>query len=110
MAGGPRHRALDTFLHRLRARTAAAFLRLFPARQERRLGKTTEGAAAGAAHRQVCAARRKRMAAQAHTMDEILPRSVSDDADNQKAVGSRSIEICRNERRLDLPHAAARQR
>ena len=32
MAGGARHRALDAFLHRLRPRAAAAFLRLFPAR------------------------------------------------------------------------------
>ena len=53
MAGGAWHRTLDTFLHRLRTRAAAALLRLFPARQERRLGKTTEGAAAGTAHRQV---------------------------------------------------------
>ena len=51
MAGGARHRALDAFLHRLRPRTAAALLRPFPARQERRLGQAAESAAAGAPHR-----------------------------------------------------------
>ena len=41
MAGGARHRALDAFLHRLRPRAAAALLRLFPARQESRLGASS---------------------------------------------------------------------
>ncbi len=106
MAGSARHRALDAFLHRLRARAATAFLRLFPARQERRLGETTEGAVTGTARRQVCIARRKRMAAQAHAMDKILSRPVCNDVDDQKTVGRRAIEICGDERRLDLPHAA----
>ena len=39
MAGGARHRALDAFLYRLRARASATLLRLFPARQEERLGQ-----------------------------------------------------------------------
>src|SRR5262245_28864215 len=96
MAGGPWHRALDPFLHRLRARAAIALLRLFFAREEGRLGQTAEGVAAGTARRQVRAALRERMAAQADAMDEILSRPVGDDADNQKAIGRRSVEICGN--------------
>ncbi len=46
MAGGARHRALDAFLHRLRPRTAAALLRLFPARQGHQLVEAAESAAA----------------------------------------------------------------
>src|SRR6188474_1671738 len=110
MARGARHRTLDTFLHRLRARAATALLRLFPARKERRLGKTTDGAAASTAHRQVRTACRKRMAAQAHTMDKILSRPVSDDADDQKAVRSRATKIFGNERWFDFPNSTARKR
>src|SRR6187551_3930752 len=93
MARGARHRTLDTFLHRLRARAATALFRLFPARKERRLGKTTDGAAASTAHRQVRTACRKRMAAQAHAMDKILSRPVSDDADDQKPSGAAQLKF-----------------
>ena len=44
MARSARHRALDAFLHRLRPRSATALLRLFPARQEERLGQAAAGA------------------------------------------------------------------
>ena len=44
VARSARHRALDAFLHRLRPRAAAAVLRLFPARQEQRLGQAAESA------------------------------------------------------------------
>jgi hypothetical protein len=66
MARSPRHRALDAFLHRLRARAAAALLRPLPARQGQRLGQAAAGAAAGPPHRKIRRARREGMAAQAH--------------------------------------------
>ena len=76
VAGGARHRALDAFLHRLRPRAAAALLRLFPARQEGRLEQAAEGAAANPPpRREIRCARRKRMADQAHAMDQVLSRS-----------------------------------
>ena len=77
MARSARHRALDAFLHRLRPRAAIALLRSFPARQEQRLGQAAAGAAAGAPRRPLRRARRERMAAQAHPMDEVLSRSVA---------------------------------
>src|SRR6185312_16482281 len=52
----------------------------------------------------------KANAAQAHAMDKILSRPVSDDADDQKAVRRRATEISGNERRLDLPYATTHQR
>src|SRR5262245_2706920 len=110
MAGGTRHRALDAFLHRLRTRAATALLRLFPAWKKRRLGQAAEGFVAGKAYRQVRAAPRERMAAQADTMDKALSRPVGDDADDQKAIGCRTAEICGDERRLNLSYAAACQR
>ena len=75
MARGARHRALDAVLHGLRPRSAAALLRLFPARQEERLGQAAAGAAAGAPRRQIRRARRERMAARAHKVDAVLSRS-----------------------------------
>src|SRR4029079_6129529 len=109
MAGGPWHRALDTFLHRLWTRAATTLFRLFPARQDGWLDETAKSAIAGPAHRQICATRRERMATQAHAMDKILPRPVGDDAGNQKIFGCHAIEISCNEPRLDLPHATSRQ-
>ena len=53
VARGARHRALDAFLYRLRARASAQVLRPFPAREEKRLGQAAERAAAGAPYRQV---------------------------------------------------------
>ena len=52
-----------------------ALLRPFPARQEQRLGQAAARAAAGAPHRQIRGARRERMAAQAHQVDQALSRS-----------------------------------
>src|ERR1700682_4217307 len=76
MAGSPRHRALDPFLHRLWAQAAAPVLRLFSPRQEERLGQAAEGPAASPASRgKNCRTRRERMAAQTHRMDEALSRS-----------------------------------
>src|ERR1700730_401788 len=76
MAGSPRHRALDAFLHRLWAQAAAQVLRLFSPRQEERLGQAAEGPAAGPPReRKIRRARRERMAGQAHKMDEVLFRS-----------------------------------
>src|SRR5262245_5901977 len=74
MARGARHRALDPFLHRLWPQAAAALLRPFPARQEQRLRPASARAAAGAPHRQFRRARRERVAAQAHEVDEVLSR------------------------------------
>ena len=75
VARSARHRALDAFLHRLRPRAAAALLRLLSARQEERLGQAAESPAAGPpSRRKVRGARRERMAAQAHEMDQALPR------------------------------------
>src|SRR5476649_2471896 len=62
MAGSARHRTLDSFLHRLRPRAAIALLRLFPARQEERMGEAAARAVAGAPRRQVRRARRAGMA------------------------------------------------
>ena len=75
MARSARHRALDAFLHRLRPRAAAQVLRLFPARQEERLGQAAARAAPGASHRQVRRAARGRVAAQAHQVAQGLSRT-----------------------------------
>ena len=81
VARGARHRALDAFLHRLRPRAAARLLRLFPARQEGRLGEAAEGAAANPPPgRKIRRPRRKRMADRAHAVDQILSRSQVDGA------------------------------
>ena len=69
MARSARHRALDALLHRLRPQAATALLRLFPARQEERLGQAAARATAGAPRRPLRRARRERMAARAHQVD-----------------------------------------
>ena len=75
VAGGARARALDPLLHRLRPPAAAAVLRSLPARQEERLGRAAERAAAGPPSRQVRCARGERVAARAHRVDQAASRS-----------------------------------
>ena len=74
MAGEPRPRALDAFLHGLWRRAAEEVLRPFPQGREDRLGQAAQGAAAGASRRQVRRAAREGMAAQAHQVDQDVPR------------------------------------
>src|SRR5262245_3848249 len=50
------------------------------------------------------------MAAQTHTMDEILSRSFRYDANDQTAVWRRATEIWGDERRPDLSHTPALER
>ena len=54
---------------------AEEVLRPFPQGREDRLGQAAEGAAAGPPRRQVRRAAREGMAAQAHQVDQVLPRS-----------------------------------
>ena len=74
MAGEPRPRALDAFLYGLRRRAAEEVLRPFPQGREDRLGQAAQGAAAGPPRRQVRRAAREGMAAQAHQVDQDVPR------------------------------------
>ncbi len=53
------------------------------------------------------AARRERMAAQAHALDQVLSRSRQHGADAEKAHTRRQTLICRHGRWPDVPHAAA---
>src|SRR5262249_42955517 len=93
MARSARDRTLDALLHRLWARAAAALLRSFSARQEARLVEATQGAAAGPSRRQIRTARRERMAAQTHAVDEILSRSGVDDTADKEAVRHPSTQV-----------------
>src|SRR6266850_4514071 len=76
MAGSARRLALGAVLHRLRPQAAARLLRSLPEGQAERLGQEAARAAQRAASRRALrAALRERMAAQAHQVDAVLPRS-----------------------------------
>src|SRR6202171_6363476 len=87
MARSARHRALDPFLYRLWPQAAAAILRSIPARKEQWLRKATARAAASAPHRQVRGARRERMAARAHAMDQAPSGSCNRRAHAKAGIG-----------------------
>ncbi len=107
MARGPRHRALDPFLHRLRARAAAALLRPFPARQGVGLGQAAQGAAAGPpSRRKIRRPRRERMAARAHKVDEIPSPSRRRHAARDPRRRQGDAELCRDGRRPHLHDGA----
>ena len=81
MAGDARRPALDAVLHRLRHRAAEEVLRPFPERRGHRLGQAAAPATQySSSGREVRAARRKRMAAQAHAMDQAASGAVFADA------------------------------
>ena len=86
VARSARPRALDAFLYGLRCRASEEVLRPFPERREDRLGQAAEGAPAGPPQRQVRRAAREGMAAQAHEVDQVLPRS-RDFRDVDQAAG-----------------------
>src|SRR6185437_1065392 len=76
MARGPWHRALDAFLHGLWPRAAASLLRLFSARQGHDMDEAAARVSAGPPPwRKIRAARRKRVAAQAYQVDQVLSQS-----------------------------------
>ena len=74
MAGGARRHAFHPVLRQIRAGLAAPLLRAFPQGRGHRLGQAAEGAAQHPpSGREIRAARRERMAARAHAVDEIFP-------------------------------------
>ena len=105
MARSARHRALDAFLHRLRPRAAEALLRLLPARARKRLGRSSRACCCRCAtRREVRRARRERMAARAHEVDEVLSRSgrlLRSAQRSHRATAKRLVR--RDGRRRDLP-------
>ncbi len=75
VARDARRRALDALLHRLRRRDAEEVLRLLPEGREERLGSAAESAAPDPPSRRALRrARRERMAACAHALDQAVPR------------------------------------
>ena len=76
MAGGARRHALHAVLRQVRPGPAAQVLRPFPQGRRQRLGQAAQGAAQHPpSRREVRAARRERMAARAHAMDQALSAS-----------------------------------
>src|SRR5262245_10688243 len=87
MARGAWHRALDAFLHQLRSRPAEEILRSFPQGRGYRLGQTAQGGAPSSpSRREIRRTPRKRMAARAHAVDQILHRPGKPDALQEFAI------------------------
>src|ERR1700733_10463123 len=107
MARSSWHRALDAFLHRLQPPSAAAFLRLLAARQEKRLGQASAGAIAGPSRRSFCRTHGTRMAAQEHSVDALLSRSVGRFARPEGGEEEVGAEVRCHGRWRDLYDAAA---
>ena len=76
VAGGARRHPLHAVLRQVRPGPAEALLRSLPQGRGQRLGAAAEGAAQHPpSRRKVRAARRERMAARAHAMDQVLSAS-----------------------------------
>ena len=76
VAGGARRHPLHAVLRQVRPGPAAQVLRPFPQGRGQRLGQAAEGAAQRPpSRREIRAARRERMAARAHAMDQVLSAS-----------------------------------
>ena len=107
MAGGARRHPLHAVLRQIRPGSAEEVFRPFPERRKQRLGQAAEGAAQRPpSRREVRAARRERMAAGAHAMDQGLP-ALRPRARSRAAGRSGDDHLRHPERRGELFHRAA---
>ena len=96
------------FYSQLRRGPAEALLRPFPQGRGHRLGQAAAGVAQHPpSRREIRAARRERMAARAHAMDEIFICIRTASLGTDGADGRDDADLRDHRRRPDLPHAAA---
>ena len=95
------------FYSELRRRPAAALLRPFPQGRGHRLGQAAEGRAQHPpAGREIHAARRERMAARAHAMDQVLSAARRPQPEPRAADGRDHADLRDDRRRPHVPDAA----